>query len=235
MLMALRKVHGYPLWVTVGMRKADILQPSLEGLEWNALTGVLFTLIILAAMEQILRSEAGAKQKSEQLKLTLEHMNQGIMLVTKDHDIPVINKRCGELLELPTDFIDHPLRLESFAPLQIGQSSNSFDADLAMAPENGPSAPGANVVFEHTRPDGTVIEALRTPLPEGGFIQTFTDVTEATSGRRLYRQTRVRGSADWVAESAGLSRFDRKIKRFRRAEYGICRAVSRSGPVQGYQ
>jgi diguanylate cyclase (GGDEF)-like protein len=178
MVMALRKVRGYPLWVTVGMRKGDILQPSLESLEWNALTGVLFTLIILAAMEQILRSEAGAKQKSEQLKLTLEHMNQGIMLVTKSHDIPVINKRCGELLELPADFIDHPLHLESFAPLQIGQSSNSFYADLAMAPENGSSAPGANAVFEHTRPDGTVIEVLRTPLPEGGFIQTFTDVTK---------------------------------------------------------
>jgi diguanylate cyclase (GGDEF)-like protein len=178
MVMALRKVRGYPLWVTVGMRKGDILQPSRESLEWNALTGVLFTLIILAAMEQILRSEAGAKQKSEQLKLTLEHMNQGIMLVTKGHDIPVINKRCGELLELPADFIDHPLRLESFAPLQIGQSSNSFYADLAMASENGSSAPGANAVFEHTRPDGTVIEVLRTPLPEGGFIQTFTDITK---------------------------------------------------------
>jgi diguanylate cyclase (GGDEF)-like protein len=178
MVMALRKVRGYPLWATVGMRKGDILQPSLESLEWNALTGVLFTLIILAAMEQILRSEAGAKQKSEQLKLTLEHMNQGIMLVTKGHDIPVINKRCGELLELPADFIDHPLHLESFAPLQIGQSSNAFYADLATVPENGSSAPGANAVFEHTRPDGTVIEVLRTPLPEGGFIQTFTDVTK---------------------------------------------------------
>jgi diguanylate cyclase (GGDEF)-like protein len=177
-LMALRKVRGYPLWVTVGMRKADILQPSLESLEWNALTGVLFTLIILAAMEQILRSEASTKQKSEQLKLTLEHMNQGIMLVTKDCDIPVINKRCGEFLELPSDFINRPLRLESFAPLQIGQSSNPFYADLATAPENVSSASGANAVFEHARPDGTVIEVLRTPLPEGGFIQTFTDVTK---------------------------------------------------------
>jgi diguanylate cyclase (GGDEF)-like protein len=177
LLMALRKVRGYPLWVTVGVRKADVLQPSLEGLEWNALTGVLFTLIILAAMEQILRSETGARQKSEQLKLTLEHMNQGIMLVTKDHDIPVINKRCGELLELPADFIDHPLRLEDFAPLQIGQSANVSRADLAAA-ESGPSGPNTNAGFEHTRPDGTVIEVLRSPLPEGGFVQTYTDVTK---------------------------------------------------------
>ena len=177
MLMALRKVRGYPLWVTVGVRKADVLQPSLDSLEWNSLTGVLFTLIILAAMEQILRSETGAKQKSEQLKLTLEHMNQGIMLVTKDHDIPIINKRSCELLELPGDFIDHPLRLEDFAPLQIGQSANAFLADLA-APESGPSGPNTSAVFVHTRPDGTVIEVLRSPLPEGGFVQTYTDVTK---------------------------------------------------------
>ena len=39
LLMALRKVHGYPLWVSVGVRKADVLQPSLESLEWNALHG----------------------------------------------------------------------------------------------------------------------------------------------------------------------------------------------------
>jgi len=177
MLMALRRVHGYPLWVSVGVRKADVLQPSLDSLKWNALAGALFTLVILAAMEQILRSETGARQKSEELKLTLEHMNQGIMLVTRDQDIPVINKRCWELLELPGDFIDRPLRLENFAPLQIGQSANAFLADLA-APESGRAAPNTNAIFEHTRPDGTVIEVLRSPLPEGGYVQTYTDVTK---------------------------------------------------------
>ena len=177
LLMALRKVRGYPLWVSVGVRKADVLQPARDSLKWNALAGALFTLVILAAMEQILRSETGTRQKSEELKLTLEHMNQGIMLVTKDHDIPIINKRCCELLELPGDFIDHPLRLENFAPLQTGQSANAVFADLA-APKGGPPAPNTNAVFEHTRPDGTVIEVLRSPLPEGGFVQTYTDVTK---------------------------------------------------------
>jgi diguanylate cyclase (GGDEF)-like protein len=178
LLMALRKVRGYPLWASVGVRRADILQPSLDSLKWNALAGVLFTLVILAAMEQILRSEAGAKQKSEQLKLTLEHMDQGIMLVTKDHEIPVINKRCGELLELPAGFIDHPLRLENFSPVQNRHSAVAVQGDVMKVPENGSSALGANALFEQTRPDGTVIEILRTPLPEGGFVQTFTDVTK---------------------------------------------------------
>jgi diguanylate cyclase (GGDEF)-like protein len=178
LLMALRKVRGYPLWVSVGVHKADVLQPSRDALKWNALAGVLFTLVILAAMEQILRSEAGTKQKSEQLRLTLEHMDQGIMLVTKDREIPVINRRCGELLELPADFIDHPLRLENFAPMQNGERAGALQANLATATENVSSASGAHAMSEHTRPDGTVIEVVRTPLPEGGFVQTFTDVTK---------------------------------------------------------
>jgi hypothetical protein len=75
MLVALRKVRGYPLWVSVGVRKIDVLQPSWDSLQGNALVGVIITLFILVAMEKILRSEAGAKQKTEQLNLTLEHMN----------------------------------------------------------------------------------------------------------------------------------------------------------------
>jgi diguanylate cyclase (GGDEF)-like protein len=175
-LMTLRKVTGYPLWVSVGVSKAAVLEPSLESLGWNALIGLAITLIILAAMEQILRSEAGAKQKSEQLKLTLEHMNQGIMLVTKDHEVPVINKRCGELLDLAADFMDRPLRFDSLAPFQIGQGR--LDADAAINAQDGAPAAGACATFEHKRRDGAVIEVLRTPLPEGGFVQTYTDVTK---------------------------------------------------------
>ena len=68
--------------------------------------------MILAAMEQILRTEAKARQKADQLQLTLENMSQGIMLVTKDLQIPIINSRCGELLDLPAEFIEHPPRFD---------------------------------------------------------------------------------------------------------------------------
>ena len=36
-----------------------------------------------------------------------------------------------------------------------------------------PRAPSTVATFEHTRPDGAVIEVLRSPLPEGGFVQTL--------------------------------------------------------------
>jgi diguanylate cyclase (GGDEF)-like protein len=179
LLMALRKVHGYPVWVSVGVRESDVLQPSWTSLQSNVLIGLLLTLVILGAMEHILRSEAAAAQKAKQLDLTLEHINQGIMLVTKDREIPIINKRCGELLGLPEEFIDHPPRFDELSPFHNpsdGETRNSEFGTGVAKEWNGASSEFA--AFEHTRPDGAVIEVHSTPLPDGGFVQTFTDVTK---------------------------------------------------------
>lgn len=214
LLMALRKVSDYPLWVSVGVHESDVMQPSLNSLEWNALAGVVFTLIILAAMEQILRSEARAKQKAEQLNLTLEHMNQGIMLVTRDRDIPIINKRCGELLELPPDFVERPLWFDAFSGFQTDNNAGPLRAPFAMIePSAAPASTDQCVVFERTRPDGKVIEVHSTPLPDGGFVQTFTDVTKRSQAESTDRQACLRRSADRPAQSPSIPLHYRETER----------------------
>jgi diguanylate cyclase (GGDEF)-like protein len=166
------KLHIAHLPELIAQRRSSaILGAILIAMVWVGIAekyfvfaGLILTLIILAAIEQILRSEARAKQKAKQLKLTLEHINQGIMLVTKDREISIVNKRCAELLNLPYSFVDHPPRFDELSGYQIV--------------ENGSDNPGGEYsVFEHAGPDGAVIEVHRTPLPDGGFVQTFTDVT----------------------------------------------------------
>jgi diguanylate cyclase (GGDEF)-like protein len=179
LLMALRKVHGYPLWVSVGVRESDVLQPSWTSLQLNVLIGLVLTLIILGAMEHILRSEAAAAQKAKQLDLTLQHINQGIMLVTKDRDIPIINKRCGELLGLPEELIDHPPRFDELMPFRRSDNGPTGNPDFGTGiAKEWSDASSEFAAFEHTRPDGAVIEVHSAPLPDGGFVQTFTDVTK---------------------------------------------------------
>jgi hypothetical protein len=78
-LVTVHSVRGQPLWVAVSARKSDIFKSSWGTLRLIVPAGSLLTLIILAAMEKILRVEAKARQKAEQLQLTLEHMSQGIM------------------------------------------------------------------------------------------------------------------------------------------------------------
>ncbi len=96
-----RKVRGHPLWVTVSTRKSDVYKSSWSNLQRNLLIVGVLTIVILVALEHILRAEARAVQKANQLQLTLEQISQGIMLVTKDRQVPIINQRCAELLRLP--------------------------------------------------------------------------------------------------------------------------------------
>jgi diguanylate cyclase (GGDEF)-like protein len=61
-LVTFRQVRGHPLWVSVSRDKAEIYQSSWTDFQWNALAGVILTLIMLAAMERILASEARQRE-----------------------------------------------------------------------------------------------------------------------------------------------------------------------------
>src|SRR6185437_2896588 len=50
--------------------------------------------------------------------------------------------------------------------------------------------------YERTRPDGRVIEIRRNPVPDGGFVLIFSDITE-----RKRSETEVRAARD-AAEQA---------------------------------
>ncbi len=184
-LVTIRKVKDHPLWVSVSSKRADLFKDSFATLKLNVGIGVILTIIILAAVERILRSEERARLKAEQLRLTLENMSQGIMLVTKDLQIPIINGRCGELLDLPAEFIKKPPRFDQLVDFQTqhGKPRSAVNAGgrefLAQSTYISPAgAPGQLAVCERIMPNGTVIEVRSGHLPDGSFVQTFTDITK---------------------------------------------------------
>ena len=180
-LVTLRRVRDQPLWVSVSVDKNQIYKASSAAFRLNAVVGIALTLIILAAMEMLLQSEAKARQKADQLRLTLENMSQGIMLVTSDLQIPIINGRCGELLNLPAEFIRNPPHFDKLAEYQAQNSEprnlTTLHDERTTAAAVPPSA-GQFSVCERAMPDGTVVEIRSRHLPDGSFVQTFTDVTK---------------------------------------------------------
>jgi diguanylate cyclase (GGDEF)-like protein len=181
-LVTIRKVRDHPLWVSISTNENDIHRSSWATLQINVAAGAVLTLILLAAMEQILRTEAGAKQKAEQLQRTLESMSQGIMLVTKDLQIPIINGRCGELLDLPAEFVKRPPRYDQLVEYQTrnGNMGNATPANGQHPLTNSvePIAAGQLTVSECAMRNGTVLEVRSGHLSDGGFVQTFTDITK---------------------------------------------------------
>ena len=127
--------------------------------------------------EQI-EAEARLKQQATLLRTILEHMNQGISVVDADLHILAANRRFSELLGFPDGFI----REHTF-----------FEEVIRFNAERGEYGPGdvAQLVRERvelakeflphrlkrTRPDGTVLDIVGTPLPGGGMVTTYTDIT----------------------------------------------------------
>jgi diguanylate cyclase (GGDEF)-like protein len=185
-LVALRNVRDQPLWVTVSVDQNEVFARSWSNLQALSAAGILLTILILGAMERVLRSEASAKLKAEQLRLTLEHMSQGIMLVTREQDVPIINGRCGDLLGLPADYIARPPRFDKIVEHQARTSGDQDDDVGLFAGRLPPAAEAADVpssprdmsVCERKLPNGTIVEVRTTHLPDGSFVQTFSDVTQ---------------------------------------------------------
>jgi diguanylate cyclase (GGDEF)-like protein len=181
-LTTVRKVKGHPLWVSVSTSQSEIYKSSWNDFQLDALAALALTLVILMAMERILRTEAKARHKAEQLQLTLENMSQGIMLVTKDLQIPIINSRCGELLDLPAEFIEHPPRFDQLVEFQA-RNREPRDCGPPGVEALDPAAPRDAssrefTICEQAMPNGTIVEVRSGRLPNGGLVQTFTDVTK---------------------------------------------------------
>ena len=181
LVVSARQVSGYPLWVTVSTKERQIYQPAWSSLRRNVLIATFLTALMLLALERILRAEARAEQKAKQLQLTLEHIGQGIMLVTKDREIPVINQRCAELLALPRTIIDAPPKLDQLIECKAGDDISlmwSENCPTSDHDDSGSSDRQRSSIADYQRPDGAFIEVRKTCLPDGAFVQTFTDITK---------------------------------------------------------
>jgi diguanylate cyclase (GGDEF)-like protein len=192
-LVTFRQIRGLPLAVSISVTEAQVYAGSHTDLIRHALVGFCLTLVILAigargtrdqlrlrlATAKMLRSQRRALQKSEQLRLTLDNMGQGILLVTKHGRIPVINQQAVRLLDLPDAFLRSAPSYDELTACQKARGELADVPEGVAAPEASVSrdADGAYPVHERTRPDGTVLEIRSTALPDGGFVRTFTDIT----------------------------------------------------------
>jgi signal transduction histidine kinase len=164
-----------------------------------------------AAQNAVLRQTATALRASEQreaeksaiLAATLEHMDQGIMMVDSDRRVAICNRRAMELLDLPMALMaGRPLFEDvlayQWAHEEFSGSDEAFRSFVRCALlMEGPT------VYERRRPNGKVLEVRTTALPNGEAVRTYTDVTE----RHNAHEELARATDDAVAANRAKSEF----------------------------
>jgi diguanylate cyclase (GGDEF)-like protein len=173
-LVTLRKVKDQPLYVTVSVNNSDIYADSQATLKLNALAAAILTILVLFGLELLVRVEARARQKSNQLATTLEHIYQGILVIGADGKIPLVNRRCVEFFGLPETSLSE---VSDYRELLRLPASNA-DVKHILAHENVPPESGGVEVSEHTLRDNRIIECRTGALPDNSVVQTLTDITQ---------------------------------------------------------
>ncbi|GGK45882.1 bifunctional diguanylate cyclase/phosphodiesterase [Salinarimonas ramus] len=140
------------------------------------------------------RVEARTRELTEQtalLQTTLDHMDQGLVMVDEDGRVSVCNRRAVDLLDLPEDLVArNPTVAELHAyQLENDEFRRAEDAERVKELYGGGAFKAR--LYERTRPNGTVLEIRTVPRPEGGAVRTFTDITaRKTAEAELARMAR---------------------------------------------
>ena len=181
-LTAVHPIAGFALSVVASLPVATVFADANRSLRLLLVASVLISILICIATHRFWLAEKMGLTKDRQLFLTLEHMSQGIMLVTKDFDVPVMNGKCAKMLGLPEPLLASKPKFDEIVRLQ-SESGEFSSSDLpdgkhpmeVFGPED---VDGRFECYERTRPDGTVIEVRSSKLEDGGFVRTFSDITQ---------------------------------------------------------
>ena len=176
-------VDGFPLDVVIARTEASILA-SWRSQSLGIAAGTLIAAVAFVVAISLLARQIARRETSEAaLAATLEHMNQGIVMIEPDGRVPVHNRRMLEMLDIPAEMmagIPHYPDILSYLWQrgEFGQDGASVEGDVRqMLRSDGLSAKTGT--YERRRPNGTRLEISNVLLPGGGTVRSFTDVTVA--------------------------------------------------------
>ena len=112
------------------------------------------------------------------LEAALENMSQGISVVDSELRLVAWNRRYAELFDYPPELLRVGVPVERLVRHNLhGGLIGPVDIEREAGRRLRHMRAGTPYVTERRFPDGTVVEIRGNPMPSGGFVATFTDVT----------------------------------------------------------
>lgn len=115
----------------------------------------------------------------ELLSTTMENISQGISVVDAEMRLVAWNRRYMEMFGYPDDsvYVGRPIADLIRYNAERGECG-AGDIETHVAKRLQHMRAGTAHVYQRVRADGSVLEMRGQPLPGGGFVTTFTDVTD---------------------------------------------------------
>lgn len=141
------------------------------------------------------QAQSALSEKTRALQITLDSMIQGISAIDATGRLVFWNRRYQELLQLPEALLQERPTMDRVVRFQIergdfGPNFERVDAVARgfvavgdrLAPLQGPQT------YMRRSPEGKTFDVTTLPLPDGGVVRTFTDITASVQTQEALAQ-----------------------------------------------
>jgi two-component system NtrC family sensor kinase len=129
------------------------------------------------------------RERQAELRATFDNMGDAVAMFGVDKRLAAWNRNLQDILDLPDDLlVSRPNFAELFRYLAArGEfGSGDLEAELARSVDDI----GREMRYERVRPDGRIVEVRRNPVPDGGFVLIYADITERKRSEDAVRMAR---------------------------------------------
>ena len=148
---------------------------------------------VLQQHAQELRTAQGAivqaaRQADTGLSRSLQHLPQGVVVVDKELNLVAWNSRYVELFRFPAELVRVGAPIEALLRYNARRGLlGPPPADDAVQRRLRHLREGTPYLHESSKSDGQVLEIRGNPLPEGGFVTSYADITSYKNAARELR------------------------------------------------